>query len=254
MSNRASANIALTILTSVLTSAVVTVGILYYNGTLRLPNSAPESVSAPISKEVSSEAKTIETPLLKGLTTKLAADVLKARGLLLVVQEEIADDSVPKGHICKQDPLPDSSLTAGGTVTVVVSTGPKAASVPDVAGKPLDEAKQILAEVGFKIGDIIESDTGTPGTVVSTSPQQGTPTSPNTTVNITVTTAVTVPKVVGMYFSKGKKIIKDAGFKLGKTGWRYKDRYDSNIILSQKPKANSVVVPGTEITLVVNAD
>ena len=249
-SHRSTSDIPVTVFTSVLTSVFVTVGILYFTGNL-----LPEAEPANSVKEEETEAnKTIETPSLKGLTTEVAREVLRTRGLRLIVQEERPDNTVPKGKICEQDPLPNSELNTGGAVAVVVSTGSDQSPVPDVAGKTLEEAKTLLANAGFKVGNITETDTGTPGTVLSTSPEKGAEAKSGETVDITVTKAVTVPKVTGMYLSRAKKTLTDAGFKIGRLKWGDTEAEDSNVILNQEPAADTVVLPGIEIILTVNSD
>lgn len=251
MSDRSSGHFVATIFISLLTSALVTVGILYFTGNLRQPSEDSASAGA---KPPAPEVKTVETPSLKGLTAETASDVLEARGLRLVVKEERGDNTIAKGQICDQEPLPHSILNTGGAVRVVVSTGINRISVPDVAGKPLEEAKKILTDAGFKIGNITESDKGTPGKVVGTTPEKGSAHNPDTSVDIAYTGTSTVPKVTGMRFSKGKKILTDGGFKIGKIKRRYSDYHDGGVILSQDPKAEATVPPKTEIILTVSAD
>jgi beta-lactam-binding protein with PASTA domain len=247
MSNPISSIFAVSFFTAILTSTLVTGGMLYFTGNL-LPGSEVEVPAPP------PELETIEAPSLVGVTTSVAADVLKSRGLRLVVQEERSDDKVPAGKICGQDPLAESVLNIGGEVAVVVSTGPASKPVPDVVGKPMNDAKQLLVEGGFKVGDMIESDTGEPGTVMESSPKAGEPAAPGTLVNLTVAKGITVPKVEGMYVGKAKKTLQDAGLKVGKLKWRYSDYADTNIILSQEPEAETVVAAGTEIILTANPD
>lgn len=250
MSN-GSSNMATTIITSVLVSALVTVGILYGTGNLRMPNAAPDD-SAKI--DAAAPTTTVETPSLLGLTTGVAADVLKARNLRLVVQQERADNDVAPGQICEQTPLANSMLTEGGTVSVVVSTGPELIAVPDVSGKSVEEAKQALTVAGFAIGEMVETDTGTPDTVVSTAPEKGSLENPGVAVNITVTKVITVPKVVGSNVSKAKKTLTEAGLTVGKIKRGYSDYVSYNAVMTQTPKADETVAPGTEVELVINAD
>jgi serine/threonine-protein kinase len=248
-SYRKSADVPLTVFTSVLTSTIVTVGILYFTGNL-----LPETEPAPVKEEDATSEKTVETPSLIGLTTEVAGEVLRARGLRLVVQEERPDSAVSKGKICEQDPLANSELNTGGAVAVVISTGLGQSPIPNVAGKTLEEAKKLLTEAGFKVGDINESDEGTPGTVFATSPDNGTTAKHGATVDITVTKAIKVPKVVGMYISKAKKTLTDAGFKIGRLKWGDTGAYDAHVVLAQDPEPDTVVVPGTEIILTVNSE
>ena len=247
MSNSVSSIFAVSFFTAILTSALVTGGMLYFTGNLKLPGDEEEMKAPP-------EPETIEAPSLVGVNTSVAADVLKSRGLRLVVQEERADNKVPAGKICAQDPLAESVLNVGGEVAVVISTGPNSKPVPDVVGKPMADAKQLLVDGGFKVGNIIESDTGEPGQVVSSSPPAGQVAEPESAVDLTVAKGVTVPKVVGMYTGKAKKTLTDAGLKVGKNKWRYSDYEDENVVLSQEPEAETVVAAGTEVILTINAE
>ncbi|MBN2716634.1 MAG: PASTA domain-containing protein [Deltaproteobacteria bacterium] len=250
MSNSVSSIFAVSFFTAILTSALVTGGMLYFTGNLKLPDDQSQTAD----KEGVQKPDTIEAPSLVGLTTPVAADVLQARSLRLVVQEERPDNTMAAGKICSQDPLPNSVLMPGGEVAVVVSTGPAEAPVPNVVGKPMEEAKKLIADAGLKVGNITESETGDPGTVVSTSPEAGATVEPNAAVDIAVAKGITVPKVVGFYFGRGKKELKDAGLKVGKPKWRYSDNFDVNIILEQAPEAGTIVAGNTEIILTVNPD
>ena len=246
MSNSVSSIFAVSFFTSILTSALVTGGMLYFTGNL-LPEDEVKPVAEP-------KPDTIEAPSLVGLSTKVAADVLQARKLRLVVQEERPDTQMAAGKICGQDPLPNSILTPGGEVAVIVSTGPSQAPVPNVVGKPMDEAKKLLTDAGLKIGNITESDTGDPGTVVATTPEAGATVEPESAVDISVAKGITVPKVVGLYYGRGKKKIKEAGLEVGKLKWRYSDDFDINVILKQEPEEGTIVAGGTEVILTVNPD
>ena len=249
-SHTPTADIPVTVFTAVLTSAAVTVAILYFTGNLL--SGAAESDSEP---EPEKNEKTIETPSLKGLSPEVAGSVLRSRGLRLVVQEERPDPNVPKGKIADQDPLASSELVEGGSVAVVVSSGPGESPVPDVSQKPLDEAKRVIAEAGFKVGKVTESATGTiPGAVVETDPTAGSAAKPGSTVNLVVTQSITVPDVVGMFRGRAQKTITEAGLKLGKVKWGDSEYRDGGAILAQEPEAGAVVVPGTEIVLTVNTD
>jgi eukaryotic-like serine/threonine-protein kinase len=249
-SHRSSADIPITVFVSVLTSAFVTVGILFFTGNL----SILQRDNGSKSQEDLDDEKTVEAPSLKGLTTSVAGDVLRSRGLRLVVQEERADKNIPKGKIAEQDPLAGSELNEGGAIAVVVSTGPGESPVPDVTGKEVDEAKHILTEAGFVVGEISETDTGQPGTVAESKPAKGETAKSGSTIALVVTKAVTVPDVVGKYLPRAKKDLTEAGFKIGKFKWGDSEYKDSHVILEQKPEAGTIVVPGAEIILTVNSD
>ncbi|MBN2340739.1 MAG: PASTA domain-containing protein [Deltaproteobacteria bacterium] len=253
MSNGKSGNMAATIVTSVLTSALITAGMLYLSGNLRFEIGAQQTATE--SENVTVEAnEMVETPSVKGLTTETAVDVLKGRGLRLVVKEERADNEVPVGQICEQSPLAGSTLNSGSEVTVVVSTGPDLIVVPDVTGRSLEESKKILADAGFAVGEITEVDTGEPGTVTATVPVAGALIDLGASIEMSVAGSITVPKVVGMSVSKAKKALTDAGLKVGAIRRGYSDYMNYNAVMTQEPKAEEAVPSGTEVNLTINAD
>lgn len=243
-----SADIPVTVFTSVLTSAFVTLGILFYTDNLiRKDSTEDEPTKKPVEDNVTA-------PSLKGLTAEVAAEVLRGRNLRLVVQDERPDDGVPKGKILAQDPLAGSELKADGAISVVISTGSDSSEIPDVIGKTKAEAERLIRTAGFAIGEIEENDTGTPGTVFATIPPKGDKAKPGTKIKLTITKSVKVPKVVGKYLPQAKKEIENAGLKVGKLRWGDTGAKDSHVILKQKPEPETVVVPGSEVILTVNSD
>jgi serine/threonine-protein kinase len=73
-----------------------------------------------------------------GLTVKFAATP---------VFSDAADD----GDVALQTPGADGQLGQGDTVTLTLSKGQQMVDVPDVHGKKVDEAKQILKDAGFDV-------------------------------------------------------------------------------------------------------
>ena len=80
------------------------------------------------------------------------------------------DETVPAGIVISQDP---ANGTAGknSVVTLEVSKGPPLVKVPEVTGKPVDEARQILETQGFPV--TVNQLPGGPGTVLRQTPSGG---------------------------------------------------------------------------------
>ncbi len=231
--------------TSLATSLVVTLAILILTGNFK-----------PLANEDEKEAKDVRNvPSIIGVTPEIAGDVVRARGLRLLVSGEREDSKVPKGQIVDQDPMAGSDLNAGGAIKVVVSLGVKEIEVPEIIGKPIDDAKELLTDKGLAVGDIDETGTGDPGTVTDADPKPGTKVEEGKKVDIVMSPAgMLVPDVTNKYFGKAKKELEEAGFKKGKVTWKYNDYKDANIVLSQEPEAGAIAPLGTEINLVVNEE
>jgi serine/threonine-protein kinase len=98
---------------------------------------------------VSSGPPLVEVPDVVGDDGAAAEAELRAAGLAPEVTER-PDDEVERGHVASQQPS-GGSLRRGGTVRLVVSTGPELVEVPDVRGLPVDRARQQLEDAGFRV-------------------------------------------------------------------------------------------------------
>lgn len=91
-------------------------------------------------------APTVTVPRLEGFSPREAGNQLRAVGLRLA---DVRADSIPHPYqntVTRQQPPPGTTLPAGESVTIWVSTGPgeEWVMVPDVAGMTVDEAQSLL--------------------------------------------------------------------------------------------------------------
>jgi beta-lactam-binding protein with PASTA domain len=61
-----------------------------------------------------------------------------------------------------------------------------------------------------------------------------------------------VPKVVGLFVGKAKKLIEAAGLKVGAIHHGSNDDRDEGVVLKQAPAEGTPAAPGSAIDLVVN--
>lgn len=90
------------------------------------------------------------------------------------VREEY-NDTVEEGVIYEQSPLEGTLMPNRGTIILYVSKGPNLVTMPDVVGKTLEQATDILfnMELAFEAIEMYDS-TARPGTVIKTSPDAAT--------------------------------------------------------------------------------
>jgi serine/threonine-protein kinase len=149
--------------------------------------------------------KTVKVDRVIGLTTSLGPEMVRVpdvrrRSLLdarftieqarLVVGEvrEAYDTGVPPGVILSQDPAPGDSLERGTAVYLRVSKGPETLILPDLVGRPLDDARRILDELGVTLRRVTQAPrTGIPpGQIVEMSPPAGTQISHGDAVTVVI--------------------------------------------------------------------
>jgi beta-lactam-binding protein with PASTA domain len=202
-------------------------------------------------------ARDAEVPSIVGVSVEQARDLLQARGLLLTLQAERPDATVPTGKIAGQVPLGGSRAATGTAVQAFVSSGPAFVTVPALAGSRPDDAVEQLRSRKLLAGPRRDEASATvaAGLVVGTEPAAGKPVSPETPISLVVSTGPAqkgVPKVVGLYASKAKKLIAEAGFKVGAIHYGSNDDHDEGVVLKQTPAEATPAPPGSAIDLVVN--
>jgi beta-lactam-binding protein with PASTA domain len=204
-------------------------------------------------------AELVEVPSLVGLRPEQAREVLRGRDLVLSPAGERDDPRVAPGTVSGQAPQPGAQSARGAAVQVVVAraTGPQ---VPNLTGVRGEDAVRQLATVGLQVGPqkTAASPTIPPGAVVQTEPPAGAPAPPGTIVSLVLSTgptaAAAIPKVVGMRMPRARKLLEDAGFRVGRIRIGSNDDRMGGVILKQEPPEGTPAPAGSVVDLVVNED
>jgi eukaryotic-like serine/threonine-protein kinase len=126
----------------------------------------------------------------------------------------------------------------------------KSATVPSVAGKKYEDAKQILKKAGFDydIQDSVYVDSLPPLTVIKQIPDADDVVKSNRTVyliiNRSVPPLVEMPNLVGYSYRNAEMVLKNMDLKIGDT--TFKPDFAKNAILEQLYNG-SMIAPGTKI-------
>jgi eukaryotic-like serine/threonine-protein kinase len=168
--------------------------------------------------------------------------------------ETVISASVPKDRVATQNPQPGVKAKEGSTVTIIVSSGPGEAPVPDVVGLRRRAAERRVRAAGFKT-DVREetSDTVARGHVISTSPAANTQLEKGRTVQLVVSTGpeqVSVPDVVGKGEDQARNALEQAGLTTDVSEEESTDR-DPGTVLRQDPSPGRQVDKGSAVRIVV---
>ncbi|MGH2737609.1 MAG: PASTA domain-containing protein, partial [Actinomycetota bacterium] len=129
-------------------------------------------VGRPVTITVSRGRTPVVVPEVVGLTGSEAAAILQAANLDVRVVEEFST-TVERDRVISQQPPPEETIREGGTVTIVVSKGPREFEMPNVVGMPTTQARASLETVGLKVRVVTVPNS--PGQqVVSQQPDAGT--------------------------------------------------------------------------------
>lgn len=161
----------------------------------------------------------VAVPSVLTYTQQQATDRLTGVGLTTTVRE-VNGAADTKGQVTQQDPIADTQVEVGSTVTITVNKGPETGTIPDrLIGRDKDSAENRLNDAGFDSVDpkpaSSEPDDAKAGQVLSVSPKEGSTVPLSTKVTITYATGEsTVPNLVGVTVERAESDAKDAGFKV----------------------------------------
>jgi eukaryotic-like serine/threonine-protein kinase len=140
-----------------------------------------------------------EIPTLSGASYEEAVQSLQELGLPASRIDETSD-TVPADQVIRTDPPAGEIVNPDTPVTVYVSTGREAVTVPDVRNKTLEQAKADLQAAGLTPGtETRENSPSVPAdTVLGTTPESGTSAEAGSTVDFRISSGlVTLTDVTG---------------------------------------------------------
>ncbi|MFD4294032.1 Stk1 family PASTA domain-containing Ser/Thr kinase [Rhodococcus sp. NPDC058532] len=123
----------------------------------------------------------VEIPDLRGRTVDQARADLDALGIVVADTRTVFDEQVDAGDVVGTDPAAGTSVGAGSSVTLTVSTGVK---VPSMLGRSVGSARDELVRLGLdvQVRQMADSDRSL---VITQSPGSGTRVEPGSTVTLT---------------------------------------------------------------------
>jgi eukaryotic-like serine/threonine-protein kinase len=194
-------------------------------------------------------------PDVAGLTAAQATSKLKSAGFKPTTEAQ-PSTTVPDGRVITTEPAAETEVRAGGSVKVLVSSGPPPISVPDIVGQSRAAAEASLTNAKLTVGTITQKTTteSSPGTVLEQSPAAGASLTPGGGVNLTVAQApkeVSVPNVVGAAKAAAAAALEHAGFKVKQTPRTTSEQSQVNVVLEQGPAGGTRARKGSTVTIMV---
>ena len=195
-----------------------------------------------------------EVPNVRGIDFLSATQVVKAAGLQVAVVDSFSHPTVDRDQVLGQSPLAGQLAIAGDTVNLTLSLGPVRRPVPDVVHIRKEWALNILEASGFTVAlDSLDSDLPS-GQVVEVIPEPGTEVALPMEVRIAVSTGpslVTMPLLLGIEQDVAEAKLDSLGFVVSEILTRFRFGRDQGRVVEQDPPADSLLVPGSSVRLVV---
>jgi beta-lactam-binding protein with PASTA domain/predicted Ser/Thr protein kinase len=198
----------------------------------------------------------LTVPDVIGRESATATQILQNRGFEVDIVN-VENPQVERNTVAAQDPRPNTEAPEGSTVTITVSTGPGAATVPAVAGLPTEQAETQLTDAGFETRvERAFSANVARGRVIDTEPASGSVVERGTTVLLRVSRGVQqvgVPDVVGESEDDARAALEDVGLRAGDVTEQESSDEEPGTVLEQDPAAGGEVDRGSAVDLVVAA-
>ncbi len=161
------------------------------------------------------------------------------------------------GAVVEQDPAPGEEAARGSTITVDLSSV-QVTDLPNVEGRPEEEARDILDEAGFDVEvEVSESSTQDDGRVVSQDPAggKGETAEVGSDVGITVGSGpaeAEVPELAGQAPEQAAAILADVGLELGAQAEAPSESVPAGQIVDQQPVSGTELRRGSSVSVTVS--
>jgi serine/threonine-protein kinase len=157
--------------------AILLLGLIGYLGVQVLSNLGPGATPSPSPAQ-------FELPNWEGDPIAAVRRDADERGLELVEEREASDD-VDRNFVISTQPPPETLVSEGDPITVVISNGPETVPVPNLIGQNRTEANITLTTAGLTLGSVTnEPSAQEAGTVIRSDPAAGTDVPSGSQVNL----------------------------------------------------------------------
>lgn len=197
-------------------------------------------------------SKPLRVQQYTGIIESRAVNLIRENGFEPNVRR-LPNGETSTGIVYEQSPLEGTGLERGGIVTILVSTGKKTVSMPDVVGRPLTDAAAALTRAGLTPKSVGVPSDKPSNTVTAQDPRPGTSLVEGATVRINYSTGprpIAVPPVVGLDFSTALQQLQAAGFAVARTD--VESDKPAGVVTNQVPSGSSTAARGSTVNLSVS--
>ena len=201
----------------------------------------------------------VEVPDLIGKDLEYAANLLTERHLHLKTVERQIDTKIPRNHILAQDPEPGTKTAKNALVRISVSNGIETVTLPDVTGKSWGQARRLIRQNQFRIGDVTyaHSDEAPVDSVITQSPRPGSDVNLGGRVDLLISRGahkkvMVMPDLVEERLEYALQVIDRLGLVLNTVAREDYPSIPPDTVLSHSPRAGALIEEQNMVTFVVS--
>lgn len=201
--------------------------------------------------------KKIEVPDVSKLEVDLAIEQLEAEGFKIGEQTLEFSEDIEEDHVIRTTPEAGKMRDKDTEIHLFVSSGKETSAISDYTGHDIDQVKTLLQNQGLRNIDVEERFDSEPvGTILEQNPAGGTEIIPAETDLVFVVSKGPDLRTVNDLTNYNDKALKDtektSGFKIQIAGKENSDTIQKGNVISQDPKPNAKVAPGSTIKVVIS--
>ena len=198
----------------------------------------------------------VDVPNLVGMPVHQAQARLEDEGLVVRMAEGQYSTKVAADHVVRVQPPEGTTLEKGDRVTLVPSLGPRPVPVPDVTGRTLPKARDLLRQAGLHVGAVKKeyNERVDEGLVVGQSVKGDAEAPIGSDIDLLISKGpapVPVPKVIGLTQGEATAALQALGFGVS-VQEEFSEKVDKGVVISQTPAKGTVYQPGNAVTIVVS--
>lgn len=209
----------------------------------------------------SSNSNMVQVPTVLNLSEDEAVEILKDKNLKANISRYAQSNNYEPGKVMEQDPGPKTKVKKNSTINLVISEG-REVKVPDLSGMTLDQAEEKLKELDLELGKTSTdfSQSVKKDTIIDQEPRKNEKVQAGSEVDVTVSLGkeepeienVKVPNFVGNYEEDAINIAVENKLTVGNITYKYSDKYEKDVVMSQSIPANTQVAENSTINFVVS--
>lgn len=209
----------------------------------------------------SSNSNMVQVPTVLNLSEDEAVEILEDKNLKANVSRYAQSNNYEPGKVMEQDPGPKTKVKKNSTINLVISEG-REVKVPDLSGMTLDQAEEKLKELDLELGKTSTdfSESVKKDTIIDQEPRENEKVQAGSEVDVTVSLGkeepdienVKVPNFVGEYEEDAINIAVENKLTVGNITYKYSDKYEKDVVMSQSIPSNTQVAENSTINFVVS--
>ena len=197
----------------------------------------------------------IAVPDVKNMTVVEAQKLLEEKEFKVELEEKYGDPAQFKpGTVMEQSPKAGEKRKQRSLIILTICKGAELKGVPEVVGMSLSKAENTLLNAGFKVGKLTKKHVEGQriGAVLAQSPKAMDKAPKGSGIDLVINEGdKPVPNLIGKPIDEAKRLLEQAGLKLGEVKEVNDHSAVKNVVLASNPNAGTKIGAGDAVSISV---